>query len=40
MLFGGGFALGRYAGFGAWKAGFGMMVLGVCLTMVIVALGG
>jgi len=40
MLFGGGFALGRYAGFGAWKAGLGMTVLGVCLTMAIIALGG
>lgn len=40
MLFGGGFALGRHAGFGAWRAGLGMTVLGVCLTTVIIALGG
>lgn len=40
MLFGGGFALGRYAGLGAWRAGIGMTVIGVCLTMAIVALGG
>jgi hypothetical protein len=40
MLFGGGFALGRYAGLGAWRAGLGMTVIGVCLTMAIIALGG
>lgn len=40
MLFGGGFALGRYAGYGAWRAGLGMTTLGVCLTMAIIALGG
>lgn len=40
MLFIGGFALGRYAGLGAWRAGFGMTVIGVCLTMAIIALGG
>lgn len=40
MLFFGGFALGKYAGLGAWRAGFGMMVIGVCLTMAIIALGG
>lgn len=40
MLFFGGFVLGRYAGLGAWRAGLGMMVIGVCLTMAIIALGG
>lgn len=40
MLFIGGFALGRYAGLGAWRAGVGMTVIGVCLTMAIIALGG
>ncbi|TCI07465.1 hypothetical protein EZM97_32345 [Dyella soli] len=40
MLFGGGFALGRYAGFGAWQGGLGMIVLGVGLTVAIIALGG
>lgn len=40
MLFGGGFILGRRSGFGAWQAGFAMMVLGVCLTAMIIALGG
>lgn len=40
MLFIGGFVLGRYAGLGAWRAGFGMTVIGVCLTMAIIALGG
>jgi VIT1/CCC1 family predicted Fe2+/Mn2+ transporter len=40
MLFGGGVALGHYAGFGGWKAGLGMTALGVVLTMAIIALGG
>jgi hypothetical protein len=40
MLFCAGTALGRYAGFGGWRAGFSMMALGVVLTMAIVALGG
>lgn len=40
MLFGGGFALGRYAGYGGWKTGFGMVALGVALTAAIIALGG
>ena len=39
-LFGGGMALGHHAGFGGWGAGFAMMVLGVALTMAIIALGG
>jgi hypothetical protein len=40
MLFGGGMALGRYSGWGGWKAGFGMLALGVALTAAIIALGG
>lgn len=40
MLFTGGFVLGRHAGLNAWLAGLGMMVLGVCLTIAIIALGG
>jgi hypothetical protein len=40
MLFGGGIALGRYSGWGGWKAGFAMMALGVALTAAIIALGG
>lgn len=40
MLFGAGFVLGRYAGLGAWRAGLGMTVIGVFLTMAIIALGG
>lgn len=40
MLFGGGMALGRHAGYSGWKAGFGMTALGICLTLAIVALGG
>jgi len=40
MLFVGGLALGRYAGFGGWKAGFAMTALGVALTVAIIALGG
>jgi hypothetical protein len=40
MLFGGGLALGHFAGFGGWKAGFGMTALGVVLTIAIIALGG
>jgi VIT1/CCC1 family predicted Fe2+/Mn2+ transporter len=40
MLFVAGFALGRYTGAGAMKAGFAMTVLGVLLTMAIIALGG
>ncbi|RDI97160.1 hypothetical protein DVT68_17465 [Dyella solisilvae] len=40
MLFAGGFALGRHAGLNAWLAGLGMTVLGVLLTMAIIALGG
>jgi len=40
MLFLGGHILGRYAGYGAWKAGFAMMILGTLLVAAIMALGG
>jgi hypothetical protein len=40
MLFAGGLALGRYAGYGSWKAGLLMAGLGTALTVAIVALGG
>jgi hypothetical protein len=40
MLFFGGLALGKYAGYGSWKAGAFMAVLGSALTVAIVALGG
>jgi VIT1/CCC1 family predicted Fe2+/Mn2+ transporter len=40
MLFFGGLALGRYAGYGSWKAGLMMVGLGTALTVAIVALGG
>jgi len=40
MLFIGGFAFGRYAGYGSWKAGFGMTALGTVLVIAINALGG
>jgi VIT1/CCC1 family predicted Fe2+/Mn2+ transporter len=40
MLFGGGFALGRFAGYGGWKEGLSMTALGVALTVAIIALGG
>jgi VIT1/CCC1 family predicted Fe2+/Mn2+ transporter len=40
MLFGGGFSLGRHAGYSGWKAGFGMLVMGVALTAAVIALGG
>ncbi|WP_235007548.1 VIT1/CCC1 transporter family protein [Caballeronia humi] len=40
MLFGCGLALGSYAGWGGWRAGFAMVVLGVLLTMAIIVLGG
>jgi len=40
MLFGGGLALGRYAGYGSWKAGFLMVGLGTALVLAIMALGG
>ena len=40
MLFCGGLALGRYAGYGSWKAGFIMVALGTGLVGAIMALGG
>jgi VIT1/CCC1 family predicted Fe2+/Mn2+ transporter len=40
MLFGAGYALGRYTGAGAMRAGFAMTLLGVVLTAAIIALGG
>ena len=40
MLFVGGLALGRYAGYGSWRTGFVMMGLGVALVIAIIALGG
>jgi len=40
MLFGGGFSLGRHAGYSGWKAGVQMLVLGIALTAAIIALGG
>lgn len=40
MLFFGGMALGRYAGYGGWKAGFIMVALGTLLVAAIMALGG
>ncbi len=40
MLFFGGLALGRYAGYGSWKVGFMMAGLGTALVIAIIALGG
>ena len=40
ILFIAGFALGRYTGAGAMKAGFVLVALGVLLTMAIIKLGG
>lgn len=40
MLFLGGLALGRYAGYGSWKTGFMMAGLGSVLVVAINALGG
>lgn len=40
MLFAGGLALGRYAGYGSWKVGFMMTGLGTALVVAIVMLGG
>lgn len=40
MLFFGGLALGRYAGYGSWKVGLMMMGLGAALVAAINALGG
>jgi VIT1/CCC1 family predicted Fe2+/Mn2+ transporter len=40
MMFMGGLALGRYAGYGSWKTGFMMAGLGTAVIAVVVALGG
>lgn len=40
MLFIGGLALGRYAGYGSWKAGIMMVGLGTALVAAVIALGG
>lgn len=40
MMFFGGLALGRYAGYGSWKVGLTMTGLGAGLVMAINALGG
>jgi VIT1/CCC1 family predicted Fe2+/Mn2+ transporter len=40
MLFFGGLALGRFAGYGSWKVGFMMAGLGTALVLAINALGG
>jgi hypothetical protein len=40
LLFLGGLALGRYAGYGSWKAGAAMAVLGTLVLLAVIALGG
>jgi len=40
MLFFGGFALGRYAGYGSWRFAFMMVTVGTALVGAILALGG
>ncbi len=40
MLFVGGVALGRHAGYGSWRVGFMLAGLGTVLVIAIVALGG
>jgi hypothetical protein len=40
MLYFGGLALGRYAGYGSWKVGLAMVGLGAGLVLAIMALGG
>jgi VIT1/CCC1 family predicted Fe2+/Mn2+ transporter len=40
MLFFGGLAFGRYAGYGGWKAGLIMVGIGTGLVVTIMALGG
>jgi hypothetical protein len=40
MLFFGGLALGRYAGYGSWKTGLMMAGLGAALVTAVMALGG
>jgi VIT1/CCC1 family predicted Fe2+/Mn2+ transporter len=40
MLFAGGLALGRYAGYGSWKVGLMMTGLGTAVVAAVMALGG
>jgi hypothetical protein len=40
MLFLSGSGLGHYAGFGAWRSGFSMLIIGVALVILVIALGG
>jgi hypothetical protein len=40
MLFFGGLALGRYAGYSSWKSGALMAGIGTLLVVAIIALGG
>ena len=40
LLFFGGLALGRYAGYSSWKLGFMMVGIGTALLWAILALGG
>jgi hypothetical protein len=40
MLFFGGLALGRFAGYGTWRSGVAMVGLGVVITAAVIALGG
>ena len=40
MLFFGGLALGRYAGYGSWKTGLMMAGLGTAVVAAVIALGG
>jgi VIT1/CCC1 family predicted Fe2+/Mn2+ transporter len=40
MLFTGGLALGRYAGYGSWKTGALMAGLGMAIVAALIALGG
>jgi VIT1/CCC1 family predicted Fe2+/Mn2+ transporter len=40
MLFAGGLALGRYAGYGSWKVGLMMAGLGTAVVAAVMALGG
>ena len=40
MLFAGGLALGRYSGYGSWKAGVAFCLLGILVTTAVIALGG
>jgi VIT1/CCC1 family predicted Fe2+/Mn2+ transporter len=40
MMFLGGLALGRYAGYGSWRTGIMMAGLGTAVVVVVIALGG